>query len=85
MSRIGQRAACERQLQGRGKRCAAPARNARKAALGLDQRTGRRQDQLGLRPAKGQQRHMVAAGIGGGKQQFDGTLGLGQSGKGGGA
>ena len=36
-------------------------------------------------PAKRDKRHMVAPGIGLGQQQFDGTLGLGQPGKGGGA
>lgn len=46
-------------------------------------RAGGGQDKVGGKAAKGHQRHMVAAGIGLGEQQFDGAFRLGQADEGG--
>ena len=51
-------------IQRRGKGRAPAPRKPRKPPLGLDQRPGRRQHEVRPRAAKGDQRHMVALGIG---------------------
>ena len=73
--RVGQgRGRVER---GRQRRATTPGQ-AGEAALGADQRAGRRQQKFRLLATKGQQRHAITAHVAVGQQQLDGTLRLGQ-------
>src|SRR6056297_3330857 len=66
-------------LETGGKRRAATAGQGSEAALGLNQRAGGRQEGFSPGAAKRHQSHMIAAGIGLTKKQFNRALGLGQT------
>ena len=62
-------------------RRATATRKCGETAFGLDKRTGGWQEKLGLGAAKGNERNMVAGGIGTREQQFDSPLGFAEPGQ----